>query len=343
MNISQTPLDSYPQLRMGKEHVINRQHFADTFMKRKDEEGLGMRDSFREMHGQERKYSYRPPGKAWGEGMDRVDLILVSEEARIKRADILDSELERGRSDHAPLWVEVEVRSAGDEIFLQKSPRTSHHPSTNPEPSTPQPFSPPPPPNPNPLGAIGERHPKPPSPTPFAIAAIEHNDNEAIRNAPAFKNARREPPAAAFTSRRETGKSHGINDTANSVPTPNANDNNNRASENHSLKAAQRARTSTSTSTSASPFTSNNDNDDNDPISDLHARWIAAYKQHTGSEEWLLKARAHAAAARTDAVARVADEIRWLKWRINGGVGRAERAGMQERLEVLLAVQRGRV
>lgn len=124
MNISQTPLDSYPQLRMGKEHVINRQHFADTFMKRKDEEGFGMRDSFRKMHGRERKYSYRPPGKAWGEGMDRVDLILVSEEARIKRADILDSELERGRSDHVPLWVEVEVRSAGDEVKADEEERT---------------------------------------------------------------------------------------------------------------------------------------------------------------------------------------------------------------------------
>ncbi|KAL8654993.1 MAG: hypothetical protein Q9226_003215 [Calogaya cf. arnoldii] len=120
MNISQTPWDSYPQLRMGKEHVINRQHFADTFMKGKDEGGLGMRDSFREVHGLERKYSYRPPGKVWGDSMDRVDLILVSEGTKIKRADILDSELERGRSDHVPLWVEVEVKSLGDDILPRK-------------------------------------------------------------------------------------------------------------------------------------------------------------------------------------------------------------------------------
>ena len=103
MNVSQTTLDSYPHLRIGKEHVTNRRHFADTFIKGKREGGLGMRDSFREVQGEERKYSYRPPGKAWGEGMDRVDLILVSEGTRIKRANILDSELERGRSDHVPL------------------------------------------------------------------------------------------------------------------------------------------------------------------------------------------------------------------------------------------------
>ena len=80
-------------------------------MRRKEEGGLGMRDSFRELHGNEKKYSYRPPGRVWGEGMDRVDLILVSEGARINGADILDSELERGKSDHVPLWVEVSVRS----------------------------------------------------------------------------------------------------------------------------------------------------------------------------------------------------------------------------------------
>ncbi|KAL8851313.1 MAG: hypothetical protein Q9221_003758 [Calogaya cf. arnoldii] len=123
MNVSQTPRDSYPQLRMGKEHVINRQHFADTFMKGKDEGGLGLRDSFREVHGLERKYSYRPPGKAWGDGMDRVDLILVSEGTKIMRADILDSELERGRSDHVPLWVEVEVKSVGDDVTAEEKGR----------------------------------------------------------------------------------------------------------------------------------------------------------------------------------------------------------------------------
>ncbi|KAL9589825.1 MAG: hypothetical protein Q9203_001374 [Teloschistes exilis] len=109
INISQKPLDSYPQLRMGKEHVVNREHFKECFLDTNHERGLGMRDSFREMRGEERKFSYRPPGKKWGEGMDRVDLILVSQSVNLKDADIQDSPEERGTSDHVPLWVEVMV------------------------------------------------------------------------------------------------------------------------------------------------------------------------------------------------------------------------------------------
>lgn len=115
MNISQTPLDSYPQLRMGKEHVENRKHFKNTFMKSKGAGGLSMRDTFREARGEERKYTYRPPGRVWGEGMDRVDLCLVSEGVKLKGAGILDSVEERGRSDHVPLWVEVEVGDKRDD------------------------------------------------------------------------------------------------------------------------------------------------------------------------------------------------------------------------------------
>ncbi|KAL8786230.1 MAG: hypothetical protein Q9213_002919 [Squamulea squamosa] len=124
INMSQTPLDSYPQLRMGKEHVVNRKHFADTFMNKKEVGGLALKDSFREVHGEERKYSYRPPGRVWGDGMDRVDLILVSEEMEIKGADILDSELERGLSDHVPSWVEVDVGKAKDEETVEGEERT---------------------------------------------------------------------------------------------------------------------------------------------------------------------------------------------------------------------------
>ncbi|KAL8703365.1 MAG: hypothetical protein Q9201_003450 [Fulgogasparrea decipioides] len=113
INISQTPLDSYPQLRMGRDHVLNRTHFRDCFIKGKEEGGLGMRDSFREIRGEERKFSYRPRERAWGEGMDRVDLVLVSQGVKLKDADILDTEDERGTSDHVPLCVEIETASAG--------------------------------------------------------------------------------------------------------------------------------------------------------------------------------------------------------------------------------------
>lgn len=123
LNVSRTPLDSYPSLRLGTEHVRNRADFEEKFM----EQGLGMVDSFRHIHGLEKRYSYRPPSRPWGAGMDRVDLILCSntmgssegldgsagswKEWRLIDADILDAVEERGPSDHVPLFVDV---SSGD-------------------------------------------------------------------------------------------------------------------------------------------------------------------------------------------------------------------------------------
>ncbi|KAL8833633.1 MAG: hypothetical protein Q9170_004154 [Blastenia crenularia] len=120
INVAQTGRDSWPQLRAGREHVVNREHFKECFMRGKEERGLGMRDTFREVKGHERKFSYRPRGRVWGDGMDRVDLILVSEGVRVGDADILDSELERGRSDHVPLMVEVMVGGHGIEWEQEK-------------------------------------------------------------------------------------------------------------------------------------------------------------------------------------------------------------------------------
>ena len=104
MNVSKEEVDSFPALRMGEEHVRSRRDFEKLFI-----EGAGMVDTFRKMWGGRRKFSYRPRNKPWGEGGDRVDLILVSKglEGRVKGADVLDCEEERGVSDHVPLWVEV--------------------------------------------------------------------------------------------------------------------------------------------------------------------------------------------------------------------------------------------
>ena len=125
LNVSRTPIDSYPSLRLGAEHVRNRADFEEKFM----EKGLGMVDSFRHIHGQKKKYSYRPPGKPWGTGMDRVDLILCSnnmvasndlhgddgagKEWRLENANILDTVEERGPSDHVPLFVDVSSGGSG--------------------------------------------------------------------------------------------------------------------------------------------------------------------------------------------------------------------------------------
>jgi len=124
LNVSRSSLDSYPSQRMGAEHVANRADFERKLMNARG--GLGMVDSFREVKGQERKYTYRPPGRPWGAGMDRVDLILCSRgmgenesgkgmwnkqrkdrKWRLVDADILDTEKERGPSDHLPLYVDV--------------------------------------------------------------------------------------------------------------------------------------------------------------------------------------------------------------------------------------------
>ncbi len=110
MNISRSSMDSFPHLRMGEEHVRNRADFEEKIIG-----GVGMVDTFRMVRGEERKFTYRPRGKKWGEGGDRVDMVLVSRglERKVKVADILDCEAERGSSDHVPVWLEVGV---GDEI-----------------------------------------------------------------------------------------------------------------------------------------------------------------------------------------------------------------------------------
>lgn len=107
INISRTAIDSYPQLRMGKEHVENRADFESKFFHGIQEGGLGMCDTFRYKRGDEKKYSYRPTHKAWGSGGDRVDMGLVTKGlvGRVEGAEILDEEVERGTSDHVPLYL----------------------------------------------------------------------------------------------------------------------------------------------------------------------------------------------------------------------------------------------
>ncbi len=124
INVARSALDGFPGIRLGEAHVRNRKDFERKFMKK--EGGLGMVDSFRHMHGDERKYSYRSRGVKWGASCDRVDLILVSGKAvggavsgeeqpvrhpSIVEADVLDNELERGPSDHVPIYVTLNTGS----------------------------------------------------------------------------------------------------------------------------------------------------------------------------------------------------------------------------------------
>lgn len=106
INISRSEIDSFPQLRMGEAHVRNRADFHEKFMVDR-----GMLDTFRCLRGSERKYSYRPRHKPWGESGDRVDMILVMEGLRddLLEADVLDTETDRGPSDHVPIYLKLQT------------------------------------------------------------------------------------------------------------------------------------------------------------------------------------------------------------------------------------------
>ena len=133
LNIARHSIDGFPNHRQGIDHVASRRDFELKFMDCVN--GLGMRDTFREIWGQEQKFSYRPRNVEWGQSGDRVDLILISRDnrgrseqdgedvfrrdeledvrnrkARLVEADILDDEDERGPSDHVPLYVTILVQ-----------------------------------------------------------------------------------------------------------------------------------------------------------------------------------------------------------------------------------------
>ncbi len=108
MNISRSHMDSFPQLRMGEAHVRNRADFEEKVMGE-----LGLVDTFRAVHGEQRRYTYRPRNKPWGAGGDRVDMVLVTRglkvEGRVRETNILDTEEERGPSDHVPMFLELAI------------------------------------------------------------------------------------------------------------------------------------------------------------------------------------------------------------------------------------------
>ena len=108
MNVSRSVADSTPRLRTGAEHVRSRADFEEKFIR-----DLDMVDTFRLLQGRRRKFTYRPRNQPWGAGGDRVDMILVTKgfkaQDRVREADVLDSEEERGPSDHVPLFVELGV------------------------------------------------------------------------------------------------------------------------------------------------------------------------------------------------------------------------------------------
>lgn len=117
MNIAPSPIDGYPNLRVGYDHVWNRKDFNDKFLS-VDCENNGMRgiDTFRHFHGGMRKYTYHgEKAEKWGESCDRVDLGIVSRslvegvKGALVGAEIWETVEERGGSDHVPLSVILDV------------------------------------------------------------------------------------------------------------------------------------------------------------------------------------------------------------------------------------------
>ncbi|KAK4892254.1 hypothetical protein LTR27_009263 [Elasticomyces elasticus] len=100
LNIARTTLDGHPNL----------QPKVATKGEESPSGGLGMIDTFRLLHPTTRAYSYYPRGKVFGESCDRVDMILVSRSLSkfVAEAGILETQAERGPSDHVPLYVTLD-------------------------------------------------------------------------------------------------------------------------------------------------------------------------------------------------------------------------------------------
>ncbi|KAK7750776.1 hypothetical protein SLS62_007328 [Diatrype stigma] len=135
LNVARDELDGHPDLRTyPHQHVLNRADFNAKFFtkasirnthsvaayphlqdddvtaKKEDTiQGLDGIDTFRHLHGSERRYSYYPRNRPWGTSCDRVDLIIASRalSGSIVAAGICDNPRDRGPSDHCPVWAEI--------------------------------------------------------------------------------------------------------------------------------------------------------------------------------------------------------------------------------------------
>ncbi|KAI3325403.1 DNase I-like protein [Xylariaceae sp. AK1471] len=123
LNVARDTRDGHPNLRTWpRQHVLNRADFNDKFFSNDTIKsaqsgadrgggkltGFNGVDTFRSVHGDERRYSYYPRGRDWGTSCDRVDLIIASKalSGLLVDAGICDNPGDRGPSDHCPIWAE---------------------------------------------------------------------------------------------------------------------------------------------------------------------------------------------------------------------------------------------
>jgi exonuclease III len=130
MNVALDARDGHPKLRtFPQQHTINRADFLRKLLEFRDKngvvEGLNGVDVWREMHGDERRYTYYSRGREWSTSCDRVDYFVAGrglwEKEMVKNSGIMDSEAERGPSDHCPVWVDVELESQREEEEIEEA------------------------------------------------------------------------------------------------------------------------------------------------------------------------------------------------------------------------------
>jgi exonuclease III len=122
MNVAPDVRDGHPTLRtFPQQHVVNRKDFHEKLLEGNDKgtsdmEGQGLKgvDIWRKMHGDERRYTYFSRGKEWGMSCDRVDCFIAGrrgwKKGCVRACGIMDSEAERGTSDHVPIWMDFEIK-----------------------------------------------------------------------------------------------------------------------------------------------------------------------------------------------------------------------------------------
>ncbi|KAL5383019.1 hypothetical protein PMIN03_002980 [Paraphaeosphaeria minitans] len=125
MNVAPAAVDGHPRLRtFPHQHVVNRADFNARFLatnRKKQGEGKVFEgiDVWRRMNEGEKRYTWFPRGREWGSSCDRVDYVIAGESmwdrSMVRGAGILDSEADRGPSDHVPVWADIRISGVDDE------------------------------------------------------------------------------------------------------------------------------------------------------------------------------------------------------------------------------------
>jgi exonuclease III len=121
MNVAPDKRDGYPKLRIFPQaHVINRVEFHDKLLggSGKAKDAFTGVDVWREMHPDERRYTYFSKGRKWGSSCDRVDYFIAGKKAWEKgcvtACGIMDTEEDMEPSDHVPIWADFEIKEGNE-------------------------------------------------------------------------------------------------------------------------------------------------------------------------------------------------------------------------------------